>query len=71
MTRTTCNTGSGIRYDFYTEQLCKAADDAPFEMVEEFHGHVFLPFQLVPEPAKLTKQVIVNLKVHIINSHQV
>ncbi len=24
MTRTTCNTGSGIRYDFYTEQLCKA-----------------------------------------------
>ena len=40
---------------------------AIFEMVEKLHGHVFLPFQLVPEPAKLTKQVIVNLKVHIQN----
>lgn len=43
----------------------KAADNAPFEMVEMFHGHILFPFQLVPEPAQLTKQIVVNLKVHI------
>ena len=48
-----------------TGSIRKTTDDTPLEVVEKLHGHIFLPFQLVPEPAQLTKQVVVKLKVHI------